>query len=126
MQYLGGKFRQAKRIAGLIAKYRRSGQLYIEPFIGGGNIFHLIERPKIGGDIDHDLIVMWQAVATGWLPPLRKMLLTSDEYDIWRNSPQSALRSFVAFGCSFGGKSGEASHMELSVGIIIQEADLCS
>jgi DNA adenine methylase len=44
---------------------------------------------------------MWDALLHGWTPP---SVVTEDEYHAQRTAPPSALRGFVGFGGSFGGK----------------------
>lgn len=101
MQYLGGKSRIAAQIANIIELIRQKDQLYIEPFIGSCSVFHLVDNPKEGYDNSEDLILLWQAIQNGWIPPVN---LTEEEYGNLKSSKPSALRAFAGFGCSFGGK----------------------
>lgn len=48
-----------------------------------------------------DLILMWQAALEGWVPPTT---VTEPQYESLRHAEPSALRGFVGFPCSFGGK----------------------
>lgn len=105
MRYAGGKEKIAKPISEqLLALRRPEHDTYIEPFCGGCNILSVMaphfER-VVGADLSPDLILMWQALQTGWLPPAT---LTEAEYEALRFAEPSALRGFVGFGCSFGGK----------------------
>lgn len=104
MRYLGGKSRLAKRIGAAILENTNQRGQYIEPMIGGGSVFFELAphfQKSFGGDIQEDLILMYQALADGWTPP---DTLTEDEWRELRDSPPSALRAFAGFGCSFGGK----------------------
>jgi DNA adenine methylase len=101
MQYLGGKSRIAKQIAGIIQTIRQKDQLYVEPFIGSCSVFHLTDNPKEGYDNSEDLILLWQAIQNGWIPPVN---LSEEEYCNLKVSSPLALRAFAGFGCSFGGK----------------------
>lgn len=104
MRYLGGKSRLAKKIREQILARRGDRQTYWEPFVGGGVTFSDIApafSKAIASDIHEDLILMWQAVAEGWIPP---EAVTEDEYKAIRASAPSALRGYVGFGCSFGGR----------------------
>jgi DNA adenine methylase len=104
MLYLGGKGRTGRAIAAaILANTPRRGHL-LEPFVGGGNTFkHL--APHFSslsvGDIHVDLMLMWEAAACGWKPPTS---VTEHEYAEARKAPPSALRSFIGFGSSYGGK----------------------
>lgn len=106
MQYMGGKARVAARLAPvIIERIKATGaQVYWEPFLGGANMFTRIVphvQTAIGSDVMPDLIMMWRAVQRGWLPPDS---ITREQYAALRHAEPSALRAFVGFGCSFGGK----------------------
>lgn len=102
--YLGGKGRLGKIIAGVILGRTARRAHYVEPFLGGGNAFRHL-APHFGsvcaGDVHLDLILMWQAAANGWTPPRS---VGEAEYAAARLAPSSALRGFIGFGCSYGGK----------------------
>jgi DNA adenine methylase len=104
MQYLGGKFRIARELSKVILDATPERSLYWEPFIGGGNVFeHLAPHfaRAIGSDIHPDLMLMWQALQDGWIPPDS---ISETEYAALKHAEPSALRGFAGFGCSFGGK----------------------
>ena len=52
-------------------------------------------------DNHEDLILMYQALQEGWEPP---RTVTREEYIALKDAEPSALRGFVGFGVSFGGK----------------------
>jgi DNA adenine methylase len=54
-----------------------------------------------GSDSSVDLIMMWRAARDGWVPPTE---ISREQYAELRHAEPSALRGFVGFGCSFGGK----------------------
>jgi DNA adenine methylase len=60
-----------------------------------------VTGPRLGADIDPDLITMWQAVSKGWLPPES---ITEEEYHQLRNSEPSPLKGYAAFALSYAGK----------------------
>lgn len=103
---MGGKGRIATKITNTILAHtpEHSGT-YWEPFIGGGamasrmgNHFDIAHY----SDIHQDLIMMWQALHNGWQPPTE---VSYEEYQELRYSNESsALRGFVGFGGSFGGR----------------------
>lgn len=104
MMYLGGKSRLAKRIGAAILENTNQRGQYIEPMIGGGSVFFELAphfQKSFGGDIQEDLILMYRALADGWVPP---DTVTEEEWRELRDSPPSALRAFAGFGCSFGGR----------------------
>ena len=104
MMYLGGKSRLAKRIGAAILENTNQRGCYIEPMIGGGSVFFELAphfQKSYGGDVQEDLILMYQALADGWVPP---DTVTEEEWSELRDSPPSALRAFAGFGCSFGGR----------------------
>lgn len=100
MQYLGGKSRLAKEIAGII----RPTGLWWEPFCGGLSVsVQLAKFHKVGivSDANPALISLYQAVRNGWIPPDH---LTEELYESYKNLPNSdPLKAFVGFGCSRSG-----------------------
>jgi DNA adenine methylase len=106
MQYLGGKGRMAAALAEVVLSHVPPAHRIelLEPFLGGANSFEALAphfQKTYVGDAHPDLVLMWQAIANGWSPP---EFVTEDQYNALRNATPSALRGFVGFGCSFGGK----------------------
>src|ERR1700677_4530207 len=101
MIYLVGKNRLGPKIAEELRAQRRPGQTYVEPFIGGCGVFACMDGERLGSDVDADIIAMWLAAMDGWVPPVS---VTEDEYAEARNGPRTALRGFVKYACSWGGK----------------------
>ena len=105
MQYLGGKHRIAKDIAEHILAENPTADIVYEPFAGGGGsvTVELASRfPLVmASDVHPDLVMMWQALLQGWEPPRE---VSEADYQAARKSAPSALRGFIGFGCSFGGK----------------------
>jgi len=103
MRYLGGKSRTANQIAGYLNYIRKPGQPYWEPFVGGGWILERIaSHPNYASDANYHLIEMWKALQSGWIPP---NTITKEQYQAIKDSDtDDALKAFVGFGCSFGGK----------------------
>lgn len=103
MRYVGGKGRIAAGIADAV-RARTDARIVYEPFIGGGGITPaLLTRFErvIAADSHLDMVLMWRAVAEGWVPP---DVVTEEEYARARHEPPSALRGFIGSGGSFGGK----------------------
>lgn len=104
MQYMGGKARQGKRIADVLLAARGDHTAYLEPFVGAGGVLRHV-APHFGmavaSDAHEDLILMWKALQSGWVPP---ETLSRGEYGALRNAKPSALRAFAGYGMSYGGK----------------------
>ena len=100
MQYLGGKSRIAKPLS-LYLESRRDGRIYYEPFLGAAHVLLEMQGERIGSDVNHDLILMWQAVQSGWMPPES---VSEIEYQALKACCPCALRAYVGFQGSFGGK----------------------
>lgn len=104
MRYVGGKTRIAKWVADNVLPLARGRTVYLEPFVGSGANFvkHAPQFESVTAADGHlDLILMWQAVASGWIPPEH---VTREEYAALKTAEPSALRGFVGFGASFSGK----------------------
>ena len=102
MRYLGGKQRIAKHILPFLQSLREPGQVYVEPFVGAASIFCKMDGPKVGYDVVPELVELLEAVRDGWDPPTsisKEQYLAAKEGQI-----DGALRAFIGFGCSFGGK----------------------
>lgn len=102
MQYFGGKARIGKYIAEYLKSIREDGQVYIEPFIGGGWVMSLMDGRRFGYDKHPYLIAMYSELQNGWIPPTS---LTREKYEKAKNGEMTEhLTGFVGFGCSFAGK----------------------
>ena len=101
MKYMGSKARYAKHILPIILKNRKPGSLYVEPFVGGANTFHLVESPKLGNDSNIYVVAMLSAVANGWEPPSE---VSEEEYNNAKTQAHMALKGFIGIGCSYSGK----------------------
>lgn len=114
MQYLGGKHKQSKYIIDAIGSHIGvvdHDRYWVEPFVGGGNVlFRVPWTKRIGGDYNHELISMYQAIKDGWTPP---SVVSEEEYRVARDqskldpterSMPPYLIAFIGFACSFGGK----------------------
>jgi DNA adenine methylase len=102
MRYFGGKARTAKKISEVLHQHRTKGQLYIEPFVGGGWILSEMRGPKLANDANQYLIAMYKALQSGWIPP---SVVTKEDYERAKRLELSdELIAFIGFGCSFAGK----------------------
>jgi len=123
VRYLGGKSRQAKRIKQLILDKVDNRETYIEPFLGGASVASIIapEFEKVLlSDLSEDLVLFWQAIQVGWVPPTE---LTKEEYANLKECEPSALRAWAGFAGSYCGKwfggygavAGERNFLEESL-----------
>ena len=104
MRYVGGKYRQRRDFVPAILGHTPNRDRYLEPFVGGGSMLERMAphfQQVRASDTHEDLILMYQALQSGWVPPSS---VTREEYQALRAADPSALRGFVGFGVSFGGK----------------------
>jgi DNA adenine methylase len=105
MIYPGGKDKISGEIVPRLLEMRNGASTYIEPFVGGTNIMWRMAphfEKAIGADQHQDLILLYQAVQKGWVPPSPQDV-TEDLHFQLRNASPSALRGFVGVCCSFRG-----------------------
>ena len=55
MKYMGSKNRISKYILPIMESYRES-RVWVEPFVGGGNMIDKVDGKRIGSDIDKYVI----------------------------------------------------------------------
>ena len=105
MRYMGGKSRISKALSEVILAHTDKREVYVEPFVGGGAMAEKMAphfETVVLNDLHEDLMLMWDAVLNkGWVPPTE---VSYEQYQELRNAEPSALRGFVGFGGSFGGK----------------------
>ena len=102
MKYIGSKNRYAKYLLPIILKDRLPNQHYVEPFVGGANLIDKVQNPRIGSDIDENVIVLLKGIQQGFVPPDN---VSEVEYKLAKSSSEvTALRSFIGFGCSYSSK----------------------
>lgn len=104
MRYLGGKWRIRNWVTETLLTQRARTTTYLEPFMGSAAVFHIMAPhypgAAIGADAHPDLMMMWQAVQRGWVPPA---YVDQDTVATYRDKPPSAMRGFVGFGASYRG-----------------------
>lgn len=104
MRYMGGKATIAKRLASVIDCARRPGQLAWDPFCGGLSMAVALSStgPVRCSDKNAALVALYNAVRSGWEPPLE---VSREEYSAARRLPNDhPLKAFCGYGCSFSGK----------------------
>lgn len=105
MKFMGSKRRIAKEILAIIEP-QIQGRLYVEPFVGGGNMIEKVKvTKKIGSDIDADV------VAALTLIKMRPDALPKDSNEFteedYRNrcaGKWESIKSFAAFAYSYAAK----------------------
>lgn len=105
MNYMGGKFRQGKKIAELVHQVIGPDQWYIEPFCGAMGVATRVQHDKmILSDVSHPLMVMWQHMVN----PASELpdVITEDEYNAVKavRDPNDWRTAYYGFGMSFGSK----------------------
>jgi DNA adenine methylase len=113
--YMGSKARHAKEIIPFLMKGHDQSRPYVEPFVGGGNLFHLVPaKIKWGNDSNKYAVALLDAIGNkGYQPPAE---ITKLDYQKIRNLEAflpPELVGFVGFCCSYGGKfwGGYARHV---------------
>jgi DNA adenine methylase len=106
--YNGGKKRMADEIYNVLisleSKTGHKNLQYLEPFCGMCSVllkFAVNEphRKLNASDANPDMILLWNAIKTGWKPPSK---CTRTLYDNLKNSNKhSALRGFIGIVCSY-------------------------
>lgn len=69
MKYMGSKSRLAKTLLPIILDGRKTGQYYIEPFVGGANMIENVDGNRIGYDVNECLVSCLDKLSNGWEPP---------------------------------------------------------
>lgn len=105
MRYMGSKGRHAKDIIPLLMDGHDQRNPYIEPFVGGGNIFAGVPaKIKWGNDTAKYAVAVLDDIANGWTPP---EYVSEEEYHKVKDNPQDYPQGyvgFVAYCCSYAGK----------------------
>jgi DNA adenine methylase len=134
-QYHGGKFRHGQEIAQAIARNigPYSFQSYVEPFVGmGGVLRHIpavINVPEyLASDINESLILMWQQLQAGWVPPVTVTEELYNDLKATRFTSPSALHAYVGFSRGFSGIyfRGNLKKMDVPIDSILSTTDLVS
>ncbi len=86
----------------MLAQYRKNGQEYFEPFVGGAWVLQEVQGKRIAADGNAALIALYVALQNGWEPP---EFVSEEEWRYWRNQPVTCdpMQAFCRIGCGFGG-----------------------
>lgn len=66
---MGSKNRIAKFLLPIILKYRKQGQYYVEPFVGGANMIDKVIGNRIAGELNKYVCALLKELSLGWIPP---------------------------------------------------------
>ena len=100
---MGSKSRFTKELLSIILENREDNQWYVEPFVGGMNMISEVSGNRIANDNNPYLISMWNALLTGWEPPLE---VSKEDWKNCRDNKDLHLPAFVGwcgFNCSYSG-----------------------
>ena len=107
MKYMGGKYMLKKDITNVMKDQVKPDMVdgYLEPFCGACSILTIMNNDYdcTASDYHPDLIELWKSVQNHtFIPPTD---MTEETYNTIKQLPSpNALKAFVGFGCSFGGK----------------------
>lgn len=105
MRYVGSKRRIAKDILPIILKDRKPGQLYIEPFVGGGNSFEHVDNPRVGFDSNYHVVSALKVIRDfPHILPKKAEDISPELYQLIKKDTTHPLHGYIGFACSFGGK----------------------
>lgn len=102
---MGSKNRIYKQILPLILGERASGQAYIEPFVGGGNIFDKVSGPCFGYDRSWEAISALRFIRDAPLSlPKSNREFTEVDYHTVKAKHAHPLHGYACFALSYAGK----------------------
>lgn len=106
MKYMGSKARFAKELKPIIQSYIKEDSVYIEPFVGGGNMICEVEcKEKYGYDINRRVVSALNFIKYSLdSVPKNNLEFTEEMYRSIRNECESGIKSYVGFALSYGGK----------------------
>lgn len=105
MVYMGSKRRIAKDLIPFILKNRQSGQYWVEPFVGGGNIIDKVSHKRIGADINPNVISALKAIRDNIDDlPKNNREFSEEDYNRMKNGWNYKYKGYAGFAFSFGGK----------------------
>jgi len=87
----------------IMLEYRKPNMVWVEPFVGGGNMIDKVDGPRIGADFNPYVIEALKFIRD--TPKQIPEIISEDDYDIAKTHKRiDGLTSFTAFAMSFGGK----------------------
>jgi DNA adenine methylase len=105
MKYMGSKNRIAKEILPIMLKERKENQLWVEPFVGGGNLIDKVEGNRLGADTNRYVIEALIAIRDNISElPKNNLEFTENDYKSLRDSDTYKFKGYAGFAMSYGGK----------------------
>ena len=104
---MGSKRRMAHKLKPILELHRTKNQTYIEPFIGGANMFEHMANPRIGADLNQYVVKALTAIRDEpQNVPKNNTEYTKEMHDYNRKhlDELSNVELLLLFDCSFGGK----------------------
>ena len=102
---MGSKNRIAKYIIPIMLKHRKDGQVWVEPFVGGGNLIDKIKGPRIGADANPYVIDALMSIRDyAHELPKNNIEFTEEDYKNLRSSNDYEHKGYAGFAFSYGGK----------------------
>lgn len=100
---MGSKNRHAKELLNIMLPFRKEGQCWVEPFVGGANMIDKVEGFRIGADINPYVIEALKLIRDN--PESLPDLITETFYkELQTEKKIDGVTGVVAFEMSFGGK----------------------
>ena len=104
MKYMGSKNRIAKYILPIMLK-ERGDRVWVEPFVGGGNLIDKVTGERIGADLNPYLIQALTAIRDNIKDlPKNNKEFTEQDYKSLRKSDEYKYKGYAGFAFSYGGK----------------------
>ena len=104
MLYVGSKNRIAKDLLNIMLPYR-GNRVWVEPFVGGGNMIDKVTGDRLGSDVNANAIGALMFIRDHLDEiPKNNLEFTESMYKNLRNQEGCMLKSFAGFTYSFGAK----------------------
>lgn len=104
MKFMGSKRRIAKYILPIMLE-QRENRVWVEPFVGGGNMLEKVDGYRIGADYDRNVISALTTIRDRIHDiPKNSSEFTENDYRMLRTHDFNGLNGYLGFALSYGGK----------------------
>ena len=105
MKYVGSKDNIARHILDMIYRRRKAGQVWVEPFVGGGNMIDKVGGKRLGADINPRVIEALTSIRDHLheLPKNNQEFTERDYKRVQLNKVHKHV-GYIGFALSYGGK----------------------